>query len=129
MDRLEPRDAADLCEIVATAAGSGGNLEIRGGGSKSAIGAPRSATVIDMAAFAGIVDYDPAELVLTVRAGTPLAQVEALVASEQQMLAFEPFDHGPIFGEIATGLTHDPDGRRVEAFARQHPEHRLVRHS
>jgi glycolate oxidase FAD binding subunit len=46
-----------------------------------------------------VVDYDPAELVLTVRPGTPLAQIEALVATQNQMLAFEPFDHGAIFGD------------------------------
>jgi glycolate oxidase FAD binding subunit len=52
-----------------------------------------------MTGFAGVVDYDPAELVLTVRPGTRLAEVAALVGGEGQMLAFEPFDHGPIFGQ------------------------------
>src|SRR3546814_4805347 len=82
---------------------AGTRLEIRGGGSKAAIGAPRDATILSTTGLVGVIDYDPAELVLTVRAGTPLAEVEALVASERQMLAFEPWDHGPLFGvEAAT---------------------------
>jgi FAD/FMN-containing dehydrogenases len=98
MAGLEPRDAADLCQIVADAAASGQHLELRGGGSKADFGAPREAAIVSMRALSGVVDYDPAELVLTVRPGTPLAEVEALVAGEGQMLAFEPFDHGPIYG-------------------------------
>lgn len=84
---------------------AGGKVEIRGGGSKAEIGAPREAALVGTAGFAGVVDYDPAELVLTVRAGTPLAEVQALVASENQMLAFEPFDHGPLFGRPAGAAT------------------------
>src|SRR3546814_9353765 len=51
-----------------------------------------------MTGFAGVIDYDPAELVLTVGTGTPLAEIDALVAAERQMLALDPFDPGPIFG-------------------------------
>lgn len=96
---IRPTSAQDLCDAIADAARAGTRLEIRGGGSKAAIGAPREATILSMAGLTGVVDYDPAELVLTVRAGTPLAEVEALVGSERQMLAFEPWDHGPIFGK------------------------------
>jgi glycolate oxidase FAD binding subunit len=60
-----------------------------------------------MIAFAGVIDYDPAELVLTVGAGTPMAEIEALVASKNQMLAFEP--HGApgstIGGVVAAGVS------------------------
>lgn len=87
---IRPTTADELCETIAT----GGKLRLRGGGSKDAIGAPTpDATIVDMRGFAGVVDYDPPELVLTVGAGTPLAEIEALVASENQMLAFDPFDH------------------------------------
>jgi glycolate oxidase FAD binding subunit len=58
-----------------------------------------------MTGLGGVVDYDPAELVLTARAGAPLAELEALIAAEGQMLAFEPFDHGPIFGRPAGAAT------------------------
>jgi glycolate oxidase FAD binding subunit len=91
---MRPTTIPEVCEIVA----SGSPLRLRGGGSKDAIGAPTDVTVVDMRGFAGVVDYDPPELVLTVRAGTPLAEVQALVASEGQMLAFDPFDHAVILG-------------------------------
>lgn len=91
---LRPADIGELCEIVS----AGGKLRLRGSGTKDAIGAPCDAQVVDMRGFAGVVDYDPPELVLTVGAGTPLAQVQALVAGEGQMLAFDPFDHGTMLG-------------------------------
>jgi glycolate oxidase FAD binding subunit len=102
---LRPRDTADLVDAIAEAARLGTPLEIRGGGSKAAIGAPRAAALLDMTGFSGVIDYDPAELVLTLGAGTPLADVTALVESEGQILAFEPFDHGPIFGAPAGAAT------------------------
>ena len=102
MAMIEPRDQAELADAIADAAAQGRSIELRGGGSKAAIGAERpDATLLSMRGFAGIVDYDPPELVLTLRPGTPLAEVEALVAGEGQMLAFEPFDHGPVFGQPA----------------------------
>ncbi|KKW91579.1 glycolate oxidase subunit GlcE [Sphingobium chungbukense] len=94
----QPTSADDLAAIITDAAARGARCEIRGGGSKAGMGAPRDAEVIDMRGFTGVVDYDPPELVLTVRAGTPLAEVQRLIAGEGQMLAFEPFDHGPLLG-------------------------------
>jgi glycolate oxidase FAD binding subunit len=117
---LEPRDAADLAQIVANAAASGRKLELRGGGTRAGFGAPREAEGVSLAGLTGVVDYDPAELVLTVRAGTPLAEVQALVASEGQMLAFEPWgDPGAtIGGTFAAGVA---GSRRVTAgSARDH---------
>lgn len=100
-----PANAGDVADAIADGARSGTPLEIRGGGSKADVGAPRNAAILDMRGLAGVIDYDPAELVLTVGAGTPLAEIEALVAAEGQMLAFEPFDHGPIFGRPAGDAT------------------------
>lgn len=91
---IRPTTPDELCEVIS----SGTKLRLRGGGTKDAIGAACEAQVVDMRGFSGIVDYDPPELVLTVGAGTPLAQIEALVASEGQMLAFDPFDHGAMLG-------------------------------
>jgi glycolate oxidase FAD binding subunit len=102
---LRPADVSELAEAVGTAAAAGDRLMIRGGGSKDAIGASTDANRVDMGALSGIVDYDPAELVLTTRAGTPLAEVQALVEEQGQMLAFEPFDHGPVFGRDAGRAT------------------------
>ncbi|MDP3673762.1 MAG: FAD-binding protein [Novosphingobium sp.] len=98
-EMLRPTDATQLGEMVRDAGTRTLVLECRGGGSKRDIGAPdRDTTLVDMSAFTGIVDYEPSELVLTVRPATPLAEVELLLAEHRQMLAFEPFDHGPLFG-------------------------------
>lgn len=90
--------AEDLTDLFADAAREGTRILLQGGGSKADMGAPVDGVrVVDMRGFAGVIDYDPPELVLTVGAGTPLKEIEALVAAEGQMLAFEPFDHGPVF--------------------------------
>lgn len=95
---IHPTTADELRDVIADAKETSTKLQLRGGGSKDAIGAPCEAKLVDMRGFAGVIDYDPPELVLTVRAGTPLAEVQALVASEGQMLAFDPFDHGAMLG-------------------------------
>lgn len=105
MAQIQPETAQDLCDAIADALREGTRLEIRGGGSKAEFGAPREARILSMAEMRGVVDYDPAELVLTVKPGTTLAEIEALVAGERQMLAFEPFDHGPVFGRPAGAAT------------------------
>lgn len=102
---LTPACEDELAEIVSRAASDGGKLLIAGGGSKAGIGAPVTAQPLCMKRFSGVVDYDPAEMVLTVRAGTPLREILDLVESEGQMLAFEPFDHGPIFGRPSGDAT------------------------
>src|SRR4051794_22917712 len=78
---------------AATAAGS--PLRIRGGGTKDWYGQSLAGDVLDTRAYAGIVSYEPTELVITARCGTPLAEIEALLAQHQQMLAFEPPRFGP----------------------------------
>jgi glycolate oxidase FAD binding subunit len=96
-DAFRPDSTDALAGIIADAARDGTRLRLRGGGSKDAIGAPTpEARIVDMRGFAGVVDYDPPDLVLTVKAGTPLAEIQALVADKGQMLAFDPFDHGAL---------------------------------
>jgi len=73
-------------------------LVIQGGGSKTFYGNADEGEVLSTRALTGVVDYQPKELVLTARAGTPLAEIEALLAEQNQMLAFEP----PHFGDAAT---------------------------
>ncbi len=72
-------------------------LCIRGGGSKDFYGGPLRGEALSVSAYRGIVDYDPSELVMTARAGTPLAEIEAALRDKGQMLAFEPphFDQSP----------------------------------
>ncbi|MCU0969666.1 MAG: glycolate oxidase subunit GlcE [Rubrivivax sp.] len=65
-------------------------LEIRGGGTKGFLGAPAAGEVLDTRGVVGISSYEPTELVVTVRAGTPLAELEEALAEEGQCLAFEP---------------------------------------
>jgi glycolate oxidase FAD binding subunit len=75
-------------------------LEIVGQESKRAIGrAAQWDRTLDLSGLSGITQYEPAELVLTARAGTPIAEIEALVAENGQQLAFEPMDYGPVLGE------------------------------
>ncbi len=73
-------------------------LRIRGGGSKDWYGQRLEGEILDTRGYAGVNDYEPTELVITARCGTPLAEIEALLAERNQMLAFEP----PHFGEGAT---------------------------
>ena len=97
-----PTTAAEVADVVAEAAREGRTLEIRGAGSRADFGSrTSSADILDMRGLSGVVDYDPPELVLTVRAGTPLAEIEALLAAHSQMLAFEPCEAGPLFGSAA----------------------------
>ncbi len=95
-------------ERVASAYESGTPLEIQGGGSKTFLGNPVEGAVLQTTEHCGIIDYQPAELVISARAGTPLAEIESALAEHNQMLAFEPphFAAGATLGGcIATGLS------------------------
>lgn len=120
MTTHKPANVDQLIDLIATASAEGCKLELRGGGSKAAIGADREAEIVDMRGFSGVIDYDPPELVLTVGAGTPLAEVEALVESKGQMLAFEPYGHGgaTMGGVVAAGIAGS--GRLTAGSARDH---------
>ncbi len=93
---------------VLAAAADKRTLRIRGGGTKDWYGQALAGDILDTRDFSGIVDYEPTELVITARCGTPLAEIEAALAERQQMLAFEPpyFGEGATFGgAIASGLS------------------------
>ena len=100
---------ADLRARVAEGAARKAPLRLRGAGTKDFYGGGLRGDVVEMAAYSGIVAYEPRELVLTVRAGTPLARVEAALAAERQMLPFEPPRFGgaspTIGGIVASGLS------------------------
>ncbi|MFT5220826.1 MAG: glycolate oxidase FAD binding subunit [Planctomycetota bacterium] len=98
---------AELCTQVAAVAAAGGQIEIVGSGSKRFYGEPVEALAVEVAAHSGVIDYDPAELVITLRAGCRLAEVEQLLADNGQMFAFEPPHLGEdatIGGMVASGL-------------------------
>ena len=96
-----PRDEADLVELVAQTAARNGHLLIEGGGSRSRVGAApaEGAERVDLSAFAGVIDYEPTELVLTAGPATPLDEIDALLAKNNQMLAFEPPRHAHLCGQ------------------------------
>jgi glycolate oxidase FAD binding subunit len=95
-------------EQVQAASADGRVLRLRGGGSKDWYGQALAGDILDTREYAGIVDYEPTELVITARCGTPLAEIEAALAAKQQMLAFEPPHFGPgatIGGVVACALS------------------------
>src|ERR1043165_2553450 len=98
-DLLKPRDAAEVEAAVQWALGENKTLEIVGHGSKRGIGrAAQWDLSLDLSDLSGVTLYEPDELVLSAKAGTPLAEIEALLAKHNQELAFEPIDYGPVFG-------------------------------
>ncbi len=102
-ETLKARDAEDVERAVQWAVGERKVLEIVGHGSKRAIGRPSQVDVVlDLSGLSGVTAYEPAELVVSAKAGTPLADIEALLAAKGQRLAFEPMDCGQLMGG-ATG--------------------------
>ncbi|MFT0533449.1 glycolate oxidase subunit GlcE [Castellaniella hirudinis] len=103
---------SELSEQVVTARAAKRPLMIRGGGTRLFYGEPLppddALSWLDLSVYQGVVGYEPAELVLTARAGTPLAEIEAVLAEHGQMLAFEPPRFGAagtLGGCISTGLS------------------------
>jgi glycolate oxidase FAD binding subunit len=97
-----------LGERIRAASAAGTPLRIRGGGSKDFYGERLEGELLETAPLAGIISYEPSELVVTVRAGTPLAELEAALAERGQCLPFEPphFAGGAtVGGLVATGLS------------------------
>jgi glycolate oxidase FAD binding subunit len=99
---------SELTERIRKAAAEKRPLRIRGGGSKDFYAYKLEGEPLDVAGYRGVVDYEPSELVLTARAGTPLAEIEATLAKGGQMLACEPPYFGPnatLGGCVASGLS------------------------
>ena len=102
MDRMAPRDEADVAEIVGAATTNECPLELVGGGSRRDLGRPSSArAVVSTKSLNGITLYEPSELVLSAQAGTPLKSIAELLDQHGQELAFEPIDHARILGGAA----------------------------
>jgi len=121
---LLPRDEADLAEAVSAARAARSPLLIAGNGSKSDIGRPAQAErTLSTSAMSGITLYEPSEMVIGARAGTPLKVVEATLAARGQALTFEPLDYRvllgstgePTIGAAAAGNLSGP--RRIMAGA------------
>ena len=122
VDTLKVRDAKDVEQVVRAAIASDQPLEIVGHGSKRLIGQPMATNaLLDLSALNAVTAYEPNELVITVQAGAPLADVTSLIDSKSQQFAFEPMntamllgtpDIGTIGGMIGAGLAGP---RRIKA--------------
>ncbi len=122
VDTLKVRDAADVEQVVRSALASEQPLEIIGHGSKRLIGQPMATNaLLDVSALHAVKAYEPNELIITVQAGAPLADVLSLIDSKNQQFAFEPVntsrllgtpDIGTIGGMIGAGLAGP---RRIKA--------------
>lgn len=99
---------ADIRERVIDANRSGAALRLRGAGTKDFYGERLEGELLDLRSHRGVIDYEPSELVITARCGTPLSEIEALLSEQGQFLAFEPpaFGADPtIGGVISAGLS------------------------
>ncbi len=101
MTEFQPDTEAELAAMVRDAASRGEGLTIRGGGTR-AIMAGSGDAVLSTAGLTGIGLYEPGALTLVARVGTPLAEIEAALAAEGQMLPFEPWDARPLTGRNGT---------------------------
>ncbi len=121
---LKPGDERELTAAVREAAAKKTPLAVEGGGTRRGLGRPtQTAATLSTTRIRGITLYEPTELVISARAGTPLAEVEAALAKYNQRLAFEPMDHRylersegePTIGGVVAANVSGP--RRIEAGA------------
>src|SRR3982075_3469819 len=106
-NRVEPlkvRDAKDVEQVVRTAIASEQPLEIVGHGSRRQIGQPMATNaLLELSALNAVTAYEPNELIITVQAGAPLADVQSLIDSKNQQFAFEPADLSALLGISGAG--------------------------
>ncbi|MEM7546285.1 MAG: glycolate oxidase subunit GlcE [Pseudomonadota bacterium] len=124
LDTIYTDAESALAEDVRAAHDAGTPLEIAGGGTRKALGGPVQAeTTISTAGVSGISLYEPGALTIVAGAGTPLAEIEAALAVENQRLAFEPMDHRALLGTTgeptigAVAAMNNSGPRRIQAGA------------
>jgi len=104
VDTLKVRDAKDVEQVVRAALASEQPLEIIGHGSKRLIGQPMATNaLLDLSALNAVTAYEPNELIITVQAGAPLADVQSLIDSKNQQFAFEPVNTSQLLGTPGAG--------------------------
>jgi glycolate dehydrogenase FAD-binding subunit len=100
---IAPADEKELAEALSDAAARTTPLAVAGGGTRIGLGRPtQTAATVSTINLTGVTLYEPAELVISARAGTPLAEVEALLAGQNQRLGFEPIDYRRLYGTHGT---------------------------
>jgi len=125
LSQMRPVDEREFSRVLAEAAATKTPLEVSGGGTKQRIGRPmQTAANVSAKAMRGITLFEPTEMVMSARAGTPLSQIESDLADRGQMLAFEPVELGPLLGgEAGQGTiggvfaTNMSGARRISAGA------------
>jgi glycolate oxidase FAD binding subunit len=124
MTLYTPATEAEAAQIVADLALTKKPVGIQGGATRLGVGRPiQTAGTLSTAHLTGITLHEPAELVVSARAGTPVADIEAALAAKGQMLPFEPMDHrrlmgttgAPTIGGVVAGNHSGP--RRIQAGA------------
>ena len=104
MDTPRIRDAKDVEQVVREAIASDQPLEVIGHGSKRAVGQPMATNaLLDLSGLNAVSSYEPNELIITVQAGAPLADVQSLIDAKNQQFAFEPVDVSVLLGTPAIG--------------------------
>jgi glycolate dehydrogenase FAD-binding subunit len=104
VDTPRVRDAKDVEQVVRAAIASEQPLEIIGHGTKRRIGQPMATNaLLDLSALNAVTSYEPNELIITVQAGAPLADVKSLIDSKNQQFAFEPIDTAALLGMPSLG--------------------------
>lgn len=99
-DTLKPETEDQLLEAVKWAVSEKTPMEVAAGGTKRSFGRPmQTSATLDMSAMAGVMTYEPEELFVTARAGTPMAELAAALDEKGQQLSFEPPDLGPLLGK------------------------------
>jgi glycolate dehydrogenase FAD-binding subunit len=99
VDTLKVRDANDVEQVVRAAIASEQPLEIIGNGTKRQVGQPMATNaLLDLSTLNAVTAYEPNELIITVQAGAPLADVLSLIDSKNQQFAFEPMNTAPLLG-------------------------------
>lgn len=117
MNLLQPETESDACALIVRAQATGVPLSIQGGGTRVALGRPtQTEATLSTAMLTGITLFEPAEMVISARAGTPVAVIERALAAKGQMLPFEPMDHrrlmatqgNPTIGGVFAGNISGP---------------------
>ena len=94
-----PRSESDVAEIVMDARAAKTPLSIEGGNTRAGLGRPMQAPVtLSTSQLSGVTLYEPAEMVISARAGTPVSEIERAIGEKGQMLPFEPMDHRALYG-------------------------------